>query len=119
MQHRIVLFVTVISMLSLIYCQGPVPPSPSAFLYHDTTANLNCYFGNESGCVGLEGAKNIGSKTGRACSNSILGVYQAGDMSLKAAADDGGIQSIGAIDFSNMSVLWSVYMKNCLIVSGD
>jgi hypothetical protein len=60
----------------------------------------------------------LGTKTGEACSTSILGIYTAGDSSVTTAAQSGGIKKIASVDnrFTNVLGIWAEY---CVVVTGD
>ncbi|TGN17718.1 hypothetical protein EHS15_16345 [Leptospira idonii] len=88
-------------------------------------SNQNCGWGvteqgtAEAGCVwGKDGGKPVGAKTGRACTNSILGLIRSGDMSIAAAAKQGGITKVQSVDAEINSLLGSVLVESCLLVNG-
>jgi hypothetical protein len=60
----------------------------------------------------------IGSKTGEACSQSILGIVTTGDSTAVTAAKNGGIRKISTVDnkFQNILGIFSTY---CVVVTGD
>ncbi|TGL58286.1 hypothetical protein EHQ58_12055 [Leptospira ognonensis] len=73
----------------------------------------------EAGCVwGKDGGKPVGTKTGRACTNSILGLIRSGDMSLAAGAKAGGITKVTSIDAESNTLLGSVLVETCILVNG-
>lgn len=43
-------------------------------------------------------ASNPGSKTGKACAKNIFGIYTAGDISVEAAKNNGGIRRVATVD---------------------
>lgn len=103
----------------MVTMPGPTqPPLPSAVIYNGTTSNLNCEAGGENGCAAGKDGKAVGTKTGTACTFAVLGLIQAGDMSLKAAAAEGKITEVQSVDISATAILGSVYAKKCLIVNG-
>jgi hypothetical protein len=62
---------------------------------------------------------NIAStKTGQACSSSILGIVTTGDASVPTAAKAGGIKKIASVDNTFMQVL-GVYAQYCTVVTGE
>jgi hypothetical protein len=63
-------------------------------------------------------AGTIGSKSGEACSTSILGIVATGDSSLVAAAKAGGITKIGTVDFAYTRIL-GIYGQVCTQVTGE
>lgn len=75
------------------------------FLYADSQANEHV------------SDNAVGSKTGQACSTSILGWVTTGDASVPTAAKNGGITKVGSVDnkFSNILGLYATY---CVIVTG-
>jgi hypothetical protein len=62
-------------------------------------------------------SNQAGTKTGEACSTSILGIVATGDSSIETARRAGGITMITAVDDHSNSVL-GVYAKYCTIVHG-
>jgi hypothetical protein len=58
------------------------------------------------------------SKTGEACSMSILGWVTTGDSTATAAAKAGGIKKIASVDNNFMQVL-GIYAKFCTVVTGE
>jgi hypothetical protein len=68
-----------------------------------------------SGPIMSNGA--IGSREGRACARSILGIYATGDASIKAAAANGGVTKIASIDHEST---WYIVMgEYCTVVRGS
>jgi len=63
-----------------------------------------------------EGA--VGSKEGKACATSILGLVADGDASLAAAAADGGIRNITRVDHYTRNLL-GIIGEYCTIVGGS
>ena len=92
-------------LLALIFnfsaCTTVAPISGA--LYTETTA-------------GLAGSGKMGSKKGMACMKSIVGVA-LGDVSVAAAAKDGGITRISHVDNTVRNIL-GVYTEYCTIVYG-
>jgi len=62
--------------------------------------------------------ETLTSKTGEACSTSILGLVTTGDSSVPTAAKNGGIKKVVSVDNSFMQVL-GVYAKFCTVVTGE
>jgi hypothetical protein len=60
---------------------------------------------------------SVGSREGRACAQSILGMVATGDASIKAAASNGGVTKIASIDHE--STWFIVYGEFCTIVRGS
>ena len=101
-------------MMVLANCgSAPLAPAGSGSLYTGVTANYNC-LSNDSGCVG-----EVGSKTGKACTSAILGLIATGDMSIKAAAANGGISKVTSVDYSQSAILGGLYVTSCTIVNGN
>ncbi|WP_373047865.1 TRL-like family protein [Vulgatibacter sp.] len=59
-----------------------------------------------------------GSKSGRACATSILGLVGTGDASISQAASNGGIKEISHVDadVENILGIWAQY---CTVVYGE
>lgn len=60
----------------------------------------------------------IGSKTGKSCARSILGIINTGDASVAAAAEEGKIKRIGVVDNEYRTIL-GIVSHYCVIVRGD
>ncbi len=58
------------------------------------------------------------TKTGQACSTSVLGLVTTGDSSVPTAAKNGGITKVVSVDNDFMQVL-GVYAKFCTVVTGE
>ncbi len=58
-----------------------------------------------------------GTKEGKACAQSILGLVATGDASIEAAKKAGGIQQVSYIDHHSTSIL-GVVAEFCTIVKG-
>ena len=61
----------------------------------------------------------LGSKTGEASNQQILGLVAWGDASTQAAAANGHITQINHADEQIFSILWFIYTKTTTIVYGD
>ena len=57
-----------------------------------------------------------GSRTGRACATSVLGLVASGDASIKAAAKNGRITNITSVDHETKWTL--LFGEYCTIVHG-
>jgi len=68
--------------------------------------------------IGVHATSNSGSKTGSACTFSILGILALGDGSVNAAASDAGISKISSIDLKGLSVL-GIFSNQCTVIRGD
>ena len=65
----------------------------------------------------IDAGDKVGAKEGRACAQSILGVFATGDASIKAAAAAGGITRIDSVDHHST---WKLVMgEYCTIVRGS
>ena len=64
------------------------------------------------------GMGSLGSKEGRACAQSILGLVAQGDASIKAAAAEGGITKVSSVDHYTRNML-GVIGEYCTIVRGQ
>ncbi len=58
------------------------------------------------------------SKQGRATCTSILGAIAAGNCSIGAAMQDGGISKVQRVDYETTSIL-GIYATHTVIVSGE
>ena len=67
------------------------------------------------GPIDAEGS--LGSKEGRACAKSYLGVYAVGDASIAAAARAGGITNVTTVDHHSKHMV--VIGEFCTIVRGN
>lgn len=76
------------------------------FLYADSSANEKVT------------DNSMGSKTGQACSTSILGWVTTGDASVAAAAKAGGITRVAAVDNKHTNIV-GIYATYCVVVYGD
>lgn len=68
--------------------------------------------------VGVYATSPTGSKTGKACSQSILGLVALGDASVEEAASKAGITKVNNINLESFSLLF-VYGTLCTVVQGD
>ncbi|WP_210416365.1 TRL domain-containing protein [Leptospira idonii] len=125
---------TAFAVAAAIACSGAgsgsggnpsIQPASSGSIMDNVKSNQNCGWGvteqgtAEAGCVwGKDGGKPVGAKTGRACTNSILGLIRSGDMSIAAAAKQGGITKVQSVDAEINSLLGSVLVESCLLVNG-
>ncbi len=123
---------TAFAVAAAIACSGSgsggpsIQPASSGSIMDNVKSNQNCTWGGdtvanqaEAGCVwGKDGGKPVGTKTGRACTNSILGLIRSGDMSLAAGAKAGGITKVTSIDAESNTLLGSVLVETCILVNG-
>jgi len=61
---------------------------------------------------------SLGSKTGRACTTSILGLVTFGNSGVREAMRHGGLTRVSASDSSSQHVL-GVWGRHCTIVYGE
>lgn len=59
-----------------------------------------------------------GSKTGKACASSILGLIAKGDASVETAKKKAGIKKVATISDQAKS-MFGLYAEYCTIVTGD
>ena len=62
---------------------------------------------------------NLGQKTGKALSYSLLWVAAWGDAGTAAAAKNGGITTVNHMDMELFSVFFGIYTETTTIVYGD
>ncbi len=60
-----------------------------------------------------------GPKQGQTCATGVLGLAAWGDMSIDTAKKTGGITRVDTVDYSTMSILGVIYVKNCTIITGE
>lgn len=73
-------------------------------------------YNNVQGPITASGA--AGSKMGKACANSILGIVATGDASIDAARRAGNITNVSSVDHESTSIL-GLYATFCTIVRGN
>lgn len=61
----------------------------------------------------------LGTKTGEASSQQVLGLFAWGDSSTQAAATNGGITTLNHADEKYFAILWFIYAKRTTVVYGD
>ena len=76
-------------------------------------------YGKVLGPVTATSEAGPASKTGRACSQSILGIAAFGDGSINAAKRAGGITTVVSVDFESTNVLLGIYSQFCTVVKGN
>ena len=69
------------------------------------------------GKMGVQGTSGDTPKTGKACMVSILGLVAAGDASIEAAKEAGGVKDVSVIDYEVNNIL-GIYGQYCTIVKG-
>lgn len=60
----------------------------------------------------------LGSKVGKACAQSILGLLAQGDASIEAAAKNGGIKDVMSVDHTTKNML-GLLGEYCTVVRGS
>jgi len=70
------------------------------------------------GKMGVQADSGSGTKTGKACMQSILGLVAVGDASIEAAKAAGGIKKVTTINYEVQNIL-GIYGTYCLIVQGE
>lgn len=68
--------------------------------------------------LSTEGNWSIGSKSGEASSECVLGLYAWGDCSVITAARNGGLRTIGHVDYEYVNML-GIWQKTTVIVHGE
>ncbi|TGL12514.1 TRL domain-containing protein [Leptospira meyeri] len=82
--------------------------TPPGYLFQNITMNKDVSTGND-----------IGTKTGTACTHGVLSIFYVGDGGIGAAAEQGGIKVVKAVDYSRLSLLTLLYSRVCTIARGD
>ena len=59
-----------------------------------------------------------GSKTGRACATTTLGLINQGDASIEAAKQDGNISTVATVDYHTKG-FYPIIGETCTIVTGN
>ncbi len=100
--------VVIVAGLALLGTACGTYQPPYGYIYHNTRMNKD-----------VSEATNIGSRSGASCVQSYMGMISFGDASIKAAAAAGGIQTVKAVDYSELSVFTFFYNRFCTIAHGD
>lgn len=104
-----ILLAMVISIALAVACSGGAGYSaPMGSIVQNTTLNKD-----------VSTATPVGAKSGEACVSGILGIISSGDASIKAAAANGGLTKVNAVDYKVDNLLGSVITKTCTIARGD
>lgn len=61
----------------------------------------------------------LGSKVGKSSLHCILWLFAWGDMSVAAAAKQGGITTLNHMDIQTRMILFGLYTRQSIIVYGD
>lgn len=61
----------------------------------------------------------LGQKEGKASAYSVLWLFAWGDMSVAAAARNGGITTVNHMDAEMFQILFGLYTKQSVVVYGD
>ena len=62
-------------------------------------------------------SNNAGTRIGKSCASSILGLFASGDASINTARRNGRIREITSVDHESNSIL-GIYAKICTVVRG-
>lgn len=84
---------------------GCATPLPTGAFYTDTK-------------TGVYESSPAGTKTGKACNTSILGLVATGDASIDAAKKAGGITRVTSVNYEVNNVL-GFYGQYCTVVKGN
>ncbi len=103
-KHIFIILFSVFTLAVLAGC-GFVSDGPFGWVYTDHTVPVAL------------GEAESGSKEGRACIYSILGMLSFGDGSIDAAMRDGKIERPYTINKESLSILGS-YSQQCTVVRG-
>ena len=68
--------------------------------------------------LSTEGNWDIGTKSGKSSSFSVLGLYASGDCSIATAARNGGLKKSGHVDYEYVNVI-GIWQKATVIVYGE
>lgn len=86
---------------------APVIPPPG-FIYNDYEAPLDYDVSNS----------NVATRSGRASTQTFVGLFAIGDASVNAAARNGGIRVIHGADYQYRNIL-GIYQEYTTIVHGE
>ncbi|GJL52337.1 TRL domain-containing protein [Candidatus Nitrospira salsa] len=59
------------------------------------------------------------TKTGKSCSNQILGIVAKGDNTVEAAMADGGMNKLVYVTYELKHIVWGVYTQLCTVARGN
>ncbi len=102
----ILITIIAFSTLTAITGCGFVADGPFGWVYTDHTVPIAI------------GTAETGSKIGKACIRSYLGMISVGNGSIEEAMTNGGINEIFIINKENLSIL-GTYTSQCTVVRGD
>ena len=113
------LLVVLMALFSFVFVsgcaiKGPMPPAGSLFTNvkaPESASTLALRTGNMDK-VGT-------SKRGAASATGFLGLIAAGDASIQAAMEDGGITQVHHVDYETTLVLWGLFHQLNTIVYGE
>ncbi len=113
--RRLELLAASVACLWMIGCQITTAPwQPPFGAIWTKTKGINPFTVVESS----DGVRR-GSKTGRACATGYLGILSRGDMSLKAAKEDGQITRVDTLDWETTNMLTFLVVENCTVITGE
>ncbi|MCR9246289.1 MAG: TRL-like family protein [bacterium] len=95
---------TVVAALALSFSLAS-----SGCVYADVTAPLDTDLNQTT----------LGDKQGESSAHSVLWLVAWGDAGTKAAAEDGGLQTINHADQKFFSLLWGLYSRSTTVVYGQ
>lgn len=90
-------------------CAFPLQQMPAGMISSDIT--VPSWYHTDS--------NEVGSKTGEASCGAFLGLFAAGDASVKEAARNGGISKIMTVDQNVKSFLCGLWWEMTTIVTGE
>ncbi len=105
MKKIFVVSILAVASVLLSSCAGGTTMDAPGFLYADRT-------------LGYDANGALGSKEGKACAESILGLVATGDGSIRAAAKEGGIKNVSSVSRYVKNYL-GVYAQVCTVVTGS
>ena len=73
---------------------------------------------NETKYGDMVTSHDAGTKEGKACATSVLGIYATGDASIQAAKNNGGITKVTHVDHSVKNFI-GFYAEWCTIIRGE
>ena len=73
---------------------------------------------NETKYGDMVTSHDVGTKEGKACATSVLGIVATGDASIQAAKNNGGITKVTHVDHSAKNYV-GFYSEWCTIIRGE
>lgn len=109
MVKKVIAFTSIAIAVSLTACVS----EPAGSLYGNVTGNATLINKDTSQNQGL------GAKTGESCASSFLNLVATGDAGIKAAAANGNINNVKAMDVNHTNIIGSLFVQKCTKVYGD